>query len=154
VQFLLLGTGEHAYELFFEEKAVRFPDKVAVNLAYNPEIADIIFAGADVVLMPSRSEPCGLTQMIGCRYGTIPIVRKTGGLGDTIQDCRLGDGNGFVFEDYNAYALLDTIKDALELYTNREDDWKKLMQEAMNNDFGWDVSARAYADLYRELRQS
>jgi len=152
IQFLLLGTGEHAYELFFEEKAVKFPDKVAVNLAYNPEIADIIYAGADVVLMPSRSEPCGLTQMIGCRYGTIPIVRKTGGLGDTIQDCRLGDGNGFVFEDYSSYALLSTIKDALDLYTNREDDWKKLMQEAMGNDFGWDVSARAYADLYRELR--
>jgi starch synthase len=151
VQFLLLGTGEHAYELFFEERAVRYPDKVAVSIAFNPEIAGKIYAGADVFLMPSRSEPCGLAQMIACRYGTIPIVRKTGGLGDTIRDCRLGSGNGFVFEDYNAGALLDTVSQALDLYTYREDDWKNLVQEAMECDFSWKISARAYSDLYKGL---
>jgi len=151
VQFLLLGTGEHAYELFFEERAVRYPDKVAVSIAFNPAIAGKIYAGADVLLMPSRSEPCGLAQMIACRYGTIPIVRKTGGLGDTIRDCRLGAGNGFVFENYNAGALLDTVSQALDLYTYREADWKNLMREAMHYDFSWEISARAYSDLYKGL---
>ncbi|MCL2152475.1 MAG: glycogen synthase [Oscillospiraceae bacterium] len=153
VQFMLLGTGEHAYELFFEERAVRYPDKVAVSIAFNPEIAGKIYAGADVLLMPSRSEPCGLAQMIACRYGTIPIVRKTGGLGDTIRDCSLGNGNGFVFEDYNAGALLNTVLKALDLYTNRERDWKNLMREAMRRDFGWDISAKAYSDIYKELKR-
>jgi len=153
IQFLLLGTGQHEYELFFEERAVQHPDKVAASIAFNPEIAGKIYAGADVLLMPSASEPCGLSQMIACRYGTIPIVRKTGGLADTIRDCRNGEGNGFVFEDYNASALLDTISDALNLYNNHENDWKNLMREAMSCDFGWDISARAYSDLYKELRK-
>ena len=151
IQFLLLGTGEHNYELFFEEMALRHPDKVAVSIAFNPEIAGKIYAGADVFLMPSRSEPCGLSQMIACRYGTIPIVRKTGGLGDTIQDCRLGSGNGFVFEDYSAGALLETIRHANDLYTYHEDNWNDLMREAMKFDFSWDISAREYANLYIEL---
>ena len=151
VQFLLLGTGEHAYELFFEERAVRHHKKVAVSIAFNPEIAGKIYAGADVLLMPSRSEPCGLAQMIACRYGTIPIVRKTGGLGDTIRDCRLGAGNGFLFEDYNAGALLDTVVQALDLYTNHEADWKNLIKSAMDCDFSWVISARAYSNLYKEL---
>ena len=153
VQFLLLGTGEHSYELFFEERALYHPDKVAVNIAFNPEIAGMIYAGADLLLMPSRSEPCGLAQMIACRYGTIPVVRKTGGLGDTIHDCRLGDGNGFVFEEYNAQVLLDTIVSALDLYTYHEADWKKLIQASMRLDFGWDMSAKAYGDLYRGLQE-
>ena len=152
VQFLLLGTGEHDYELFFEEMALRHPGKVAVSIAFNPEIAGKIYAGADVLLMPSRSEPCGLSQMIACRYGTIPIVRKTGGLGDTIADCRLGDGNGFVFEEYTARALLDTIYHAADLYAYSEEDWKNLMRKAMGCDFSWDISAREYAKLYKELQ--
>ena len=151
VQFLLLGTGEHAYELFFEEKAVTHPEKVAVSIAFNPEIAGMIYAGADVLLMPSKNEPCGLAQMIACRYGTIPIVRRTGGLGDTIHDCRHGEGNGFVFDDYSAPALMDTISAALDLYTNRQADWTELVKEAMRVDFSWDLSARAYSSLYREL---
>jgi len=151
VQFLLLGTGNHDYELFFEEKAVRHPDKVAVSIAFNPEIAGMIYAGADVLLMPSRNEPCGLAQMIACRYGTIPIVRKTGGLGDTIHDCRLGDGNGFVFEDYSAGALMETISAALDLYTNHREDWTNLIKTAMSVDFSWDLSAHAYRDLYLGL---
>ena len=151
IQFLLLGTGDHDFELFFEEMALRNTDKVGVSIAFNPEISHKIYAGADVMLMPSRSEPCGLAQMIACRYGTIPIVRKTGGLADTVTDCRAGNGNGFVFEHYFAGALLETISKALDLYTYREADWKNLMREAMGRDFGWEVSAKAYADLYKEL---
>jgi len=152
VQFLLLGTGEHAYELFFEEKAVSNPNKVAVSIAFNPEIAGMIYAGSDILLMPSKSEPCGLAQMIACRYGTIPIIRKTGGLADTVRDCRLGDGNGFVFDDYSATALMDTITTALDLYTNHGEDWTNLVREAMLVDFSWDTSAGAYSALYRELQ--
>jgi len=152
IQFLVLGTGEHDYELFFEEWAVQAPKKLGVNIAFNPEIAGKIYAGADVLLMPSSTEPCGLAQMIACRYGTIPIVRKTGGLGDTIRDCRGGAGNGFIFEEYDAGRLLDTISQALDLYIYREADWKNLMREAMNCDFGWELSAKAYADLYKELQ--
>ena len=152
VQFLLLGTGEHAYELFFEEKALSNPDNVAVSIAFNPEIAGMIYAGSDVLLMPSRSEPCGLAQMIASRYGTVPIVRRTGGLADTIRDCRHGDGNGFVFDNYTTTALMDTVVAALDLYKNRPDDWTNLVKSAMNVDFSWNLSAREYNDLYRELK--
>jgi len=152
VQFLLLGTGEHAYELFFEEKTLTNPDNVAVSIAFNPEIAGMIYAGADLLLMPSRNEPCGLAQMIASRYGTVPVVRRTGGLADTIRDCRHGDGNGFVFDDYTSKALLDTVTAALDLYKNRPDDWVNLIKAAMNVDFSWNLSARKYSDLYRELR--
>jgi len=151
VQFLLLGTGDHEYELFFEDRAVIHPSKVAASIAFNPDIAGLIYAGADVLLMPSRSEPCGLSQMIACRYGTIPIVRKTGGLSDTIRDCRTGEGNGFVFEEYSASALFETIKHALDLYTYHPDDWKNLIKEAMGYDFSWEVSAKQYLTLYEEI---
>ena len=151
VQFVLLGTGDPAYEYFFEEKAFSHPDKIAVSIAFNPHTATMLYAGADVLLMPSRSEPCGLAQMIACRYGTVPIIRKTGGLGDTIQDCRHGDGNGFVFEDYTSHALIDTISAALDLYTNHQKDWANLVKAAMTSDFSWDLSVKAYSSLYREL---
>ncbi|MCL2588936.1 MAG: glycogen synthase [Oscillospiraceae bacterium] len=154
VQFVLLGTGDDAYECFFADKALQHPDKAGVDIAYNPEIAGLIYAGADVMLMPSQSEPCGLTQMIACRYGTIPIVRKTGGLGDTIRDCRAGEGNGFVFEEYNAELLLDTIKEALDLFKSSPADWQNLMRQAMQCDFSWDVSAKAYAEIYEQLQGS
>ena len=151
VQFVLLGTGDDAYECFFVDKALAHPDKVSVDIAYKPEIASLIYGGADVMLMPSKSEPCGLTQMIACRYGTIPIVRKTGGLGDTIRDCRAGDGNGFVFEEYNAELLLDTIAAAQDLFKNRPEDWENLIRQAMGCDFSWGVSAKAYAEIYDGL---
>ena len=151
VQFVLLGTGDHVYELFFSEKAVTHPDKIAVNFTFNPELAIKVYAGADVVLMPSYSEPCGLVQMIACRYGTVPIVRKVGGLSDTIRDCRAGDGNGFVFDEYNADLLFDTIVQALDLYKYREEDWENLMKQAMISDFSWSVSAKAYGKIYEEL---
>jgi len=148
-QFLLLGTGDSRYEHFFSEMAVRHPGQIGVSIAYNPEIASKIYAGADCTLMPSLSEPCGLAQMISCRYGTIPIVRETGGLRDTIKDCRLGEGNGFVFREYDAGVFLDTVAQAHDLYTNKEDDWKNLMRQAMASDFSWESSAKEYLKLYR-----
>ena len=151
LQFVLLGTGDHDYELLFSEKAFSRQDKLSVNITFNPELATRVFAGADVVLMPSHSEPCGLVQMIACRYGSIPIVRKVGGLGDTIRDCRAGDGNGFVFDEYNADLLLDTIVQAIDLYKYRVEDWQNLMKQAMNSDFSWDASAKSYGKIYEEL---
>jgi len=151
VQFLLLGTGDHNYELFFHEMAIRYPDNVGVNIAYNPEIGNKIYAGADIMLMPSLSEPCGLSQMIACRYATVPVVRATGGLKDTITDCRGGQGNGFLFENYDAAELLQTIREAVHMYTYKEDDWQNLMRELMRCDFGWDISAKAYAEIYNSL---
>ena len=151
VQFLLLGTGEHQYELFFSELAMRHPGQVGVNIAYNPEIANKIYAGADCMIMPSRSEPCGLAQMLACRYGTIPIVRKTGGLSDTIKDCRGGDGNGFVFTEYDAGVLLETIRQAIDLYTYGKEDWTNLVKKAMESDFSWELSAKKYLGIYKKL---
>ena len=152
VQFLLLGTGDYEYEQFFKDVAAKNPDKVGVKITYNPEIASKIYAGADVMLMPSLSEPCGLAQMIACRYGTIPIVRKIGGLGDTIKDCRSGEGNGFVFEEYSPKALFETIMQAQNFYTYKTDDWTNLMREAMESDFSWKKSAQKYVDLYMQLK--
>ena len=151
VQLLILGTGDHQYELFFTELAMRHPENAAAFIAYNPAVGNKIYAGADMILMPSRSEPCGLAQMIACRYGTVPIVRATGGLKDTIRDCRGGVGNGFLFQEYDAATFLSTIRQAIHLYTYHEDDWSNLMREAMRSDYRWDLSAKAYADVYRGL---
>ncbi|MDR0470001.1 MAG: glycogen synthase, partial [Peptococcaceae bacterium] len=152
LQILVLGTGDTEYELFFEELALRNPCKVAVNIAYNPEISNKIYGGADIMLIPSRNEPCGLSQMIACRYGTIPLARATGGLRDTIRDCRLGDGNGFLFQNYESGELLATIRDAIDMYTFHRDNWYNLIREAMRSDFSWDLSAKAYADIYTKLK--
>ena len=152
VQLLLLGTGDFQYELFFTELSLRHPDQVAVNIAYNPAIGTKIYAGADIMLMPSRNEPCGLSQMIACRYGTVPVVRATGGLKDTIRDCRFGDGNGFLFPNYDAGELLSTIRQAVNIYAHSPEDWQNLMRETMRCDFGWDQSAKAYAAIYAGLR--
>lgn len=152
VQFVVLGTGDHEYELYFNELAMRHPQQVSVSISYNPEIGNKIYGGSDITLVPSRSEPCGLAQMIACRYATIPIVRATGGLRDTIRDCRQGDGNGFVFQNYDAGELLSTIRQAIDLYTYRENDWQNLMREAMRSNFGWDDSAKEYVSLYTGIR--
>ena len=152
IQLVILGTGDHHYELYFQDLARHRPDKVAVNIAFNPEISNKIIAGSDMMLMPSASEPCGLSQMIACRYATIPIARATGGLKDTITDCRGGVGNGFVFEQYDPVDLISTIRVAVDLYKHYEEDWKNLMGEAMRSDFSWDLSAKAYAELYAGLR--
>ena len=127
---------------------------MAVYLGYNAELAQAIYAGADLLLMPSRSEPCGLAQMIAMRYGTVPIVRETGGLKDTVHpyEAWCGAGNGFTFASYNAGDMLYVINQAVDLYHNNRDAFRRLQKEGMTTDFSWDKSAAAYNEIYRSIR--
>ena len=150
IQFVLLGSGEWVYENFFREMQDRFPDKMRYCFGFVPELARKIYAGGDIFLMPSKSEPCGLSQMVACRYGTIPVVRETGGLKDSISDCGDGQGMGFTFQTYNANDMLYAVHRALGAYANKQD-WPILMDRAMRADFSWGRSANEYIKLYRAL---
>lgn len=150
IQFAILGSGEWEFETFFHEMAARYPEKVGLKLGFNPQLAHRIYAGADIFLMPSQSEPCGLAQMVALRYGTIPIVRETGGLNDTISDSGDGKGNGFTFKSYNAHDMQNTVWRALAGYAEKEG-WKLLKERAMKCDNSWSASANAYIRLYKEL---
>jgi starch synthase len=147
-----LGTGDAEYEQLFRRLAQEYPEKIAVRIAYDNTLAHKIEGGADMFLMPSRYEPCGLNQIYSLKYGTIPVVRATGGLDDTIEpyDPATGAGTGFKFHDYTGQALLDTLRAALHVYKNREG-WTRLMRNAMAKDFSWDASAREYAGLYQKI---
>ena len=146
VQFVLLGTGDSTYENYFSDLARRYQGKVVSIISFNSELSRKIYAGADLFLMPSKSEPCGLSQMIASRYGTVAIVRETGGLRDSITPYGAG-GNGFTFRDYNAYDMLYVINEAIGVYHNK-DEWKALQQKAMRTDFSWAKSATYYEGLY------
>jgi len=150
LQFAILGSGEWEFETFFNEMAQKYPEKVGLKLGFNPMLAHKIYAGADIFLMPSQSEPCGLAQMVALRYGTIPIVRETGGLNDTITDSGDGLGNGFTFKSYNAHDMANTVYRALEGYKDKEG-WSTLVDRAMNCDNSWKISANAYIGLYKEI---
>lgn len=151
--FVLLGTGEQRYHAFFSRAAARHPGRVGVLLGYDNTAAHQIEAGCDLFLMPSRYEPCGLTQMYSLKYGTVPVVRATGGLADTITDCDRDPrrGNGFAFADPEPADLKDALARALACYGHTER-WQALVRRCMACDFSWDVSARAYMDLYRRAR--
>lgn len=150
VQFVVLGSGEWQYEAFFQEAAARHPDKLAVKLGFVPALASRIYGGSDIFLMPSQSEPCGLSQMFALRYGSVPIVRATGGLKDSISDSGDNEGNGFVFEDYNAHEMLHAIRRAIDGYRDTEG-WNILRDRAMRCDFSWSRSANEYIRLYKAL---
>lgn len=150
IQMIILGTGDKTYQKKFESFKKKNPKKVGLHLGFSEEFAHLIESGSDMFLMPSRYEPCGLNQMYSLRYGTIPIVRATGGLADTISEYKNGKGNGFVFDKYEPSGLLNAIKRALKLYKNREE-WIKLVRQAMAYDYSWEVSAKKYVDLYRSL---
>jgi len=152
VQFIVLGTGDLEFEHFFSEMAATYPDRVKVFIGFNEELAHKIYAGADLFLMPSKFEPCGLGQLIALRYGAIPIVRETGGLNDTVQSYNefTGEGNGFSFTNFNAHDMLYTIRRAIEFY-NRKEIWENLVKEAMSRDYSWAQSAFKYNQLYAEL---
>jgi starch synthase len=149
-----LGTGDKAYEEMFTRLNRQFPGKIAVKIAYDNTIAHKIEAGADMFLMPSRYEPCGLNQIYSLKYGTVPIVRATGGLDDTIDpwDARSGKGTGFKFTEYNGEALLLTIRQALQAYRDQTS-WHVLMRNGMAKDFSWGASAREYGKVYERVRQ-
>ena len=150
VQFVILGSGDWEYEEFFKAVSEGNHEKVGLRLGFVPDLAHKIYAGADIFLMPSKSEPCGLAQMVALRYGTIPIVRKTGGLADTISDSGDGIGNGFVFDNYNAYEMLCAVKRAIQGYQNREG-WRILVERALSEDNSWSRSAGEYIKLYKEV---
>ncbi len=150
VQFVILGSGDWEYETFFKDMQGKYPGRFCACFGFVPELSRKIYAGADIFLMPSKSEPCGLSQMIALRYGTIPVVRATGGLKDSIQDSGSGEGNGFVFENYDSNDMLHAIHRALDGHANR-DGWKILMERAMKCDNSWGRSANDYIRLYRDL---
>ena len=150
IQLVILGKGDRDYEMFFENLQRRYPDKVVAYIAFEPKIAKKIYAASDMFLMPSKSEPCGLAQMIASRYGTVPIVRETGGLRDSIHDCTLGEGNGFTFIDYTADNISNAVNRALHLYYDKKN-WNNLIAEVMNTDFSWNNSAAEYLKMYRSL---
>ncbi|MBQ8403250.1 MAG: glycogen synthase GlgA [Clostridia bacterium] len=153
VQFVLLGTGDAGFEAFFEDFGARHPGKAGIRLAYNRKLSKLIYAGADMFLMPSKSEACGLAQMIASRYGTVPIVRETGGLYDTIKPYSWDrSGNGFTFAAYNAYDMLYVIREAEGVYRDKEN-WEKLVAKIMKIDFSWNTSAGKYAALYERVSQ-
>lgn len=150
VQMCILGSGDWVYESFFEEITRKYPDKFKIYRGFEPRLARKIYAGADIFLMPSKSEPCGLAQMVALRYGTIPIVRLTGGLKDTIRDSGDNEGNGFTFAGFDAYDMLYAIDRAIAGYSNH-DGWRILQQRAMNCDNSWAKSAGEYIKLYKGL---
>jgi len=151
---VLLGSGELKYERFFSELAQGYPEKIGVRFGYDNRLAHKIEAGADMFLMPSRYEPCGLNQIYSLRYGTVPIVRATGGLFDTVEpyDPRQNSGVGFTFEKYEPEALLGAVLQALRCYA-RPEVWKQIMKNAMKMDFSWGTSAQKYLELYQQLLQ-
>ncbi|MEW6770708.1 MAG: glycogen synthase GlgA [Bacillota bacterium] len=152
IQLVVLGTGDPYYHKVFESLKNRYPRKIGVYLGFNPVLAQRIYAGADIFLMPSRFEPCGLGQLIAMRYGTIPVVRATGGLADTVTEFNPAtlSGNGFVFTEYSGRELYAAIARALKLYRNNPEVWQRLVKNAMSLDFSWARSAVEYLQLYRE----
>lgn len=153
-QFVLLGRGEKFYENAFLRLMERFPGSVSIKLEFNNQLARRIYAGSDIFLMPSRYEPCGLSQLIAMRYGTVPLVHRTGGLADTVTDVGKSkvNGNGFSFSKYSLDSLLRCIKRAFALYNNPEE-WKKLILRAMSRDSSWELSAKEYIKLYKKAME-
>ena len=147
IVLLMMGTGEEYFERLLTEMAGRYPHKVRVQIRYDEVMAHKIEAGSDIFLIPSRWEPSGLSQMYSLKYGTIPVVRATGGLEDTIDEQPNGGGNGFKFWGYNPNDLLDAIKRALGTFQNKEE-WFGMMRRGMAEDFGWDKPAREYVRVY------
>ena len=146
VQFVLLGTGDNHYEEYFRDLGRRYEGKASINIAFNGDLSRKIYSGADIFLMPSVSEPCGLSQMIASRYATIPVVRETGGLFDSIKPYGAG-GNGFTFASCNPYDMLYVLHEALDTYKKKEE-WKVLMKTAATTDFSWERSAEEYKTLF------
>lgn len=150
LRVVILGSGEAAYESCFGEFAARYPGQFGLHIGFSPKLAREVYAGADMFLMPSKSEPCGLAQMIALRYGTIPVVRETGGLRDTVFDSGDGAGNGFTFKSYNAHDMLDTLMRAKSVYEDKTA-WRQLIDRAMACDMSWKKAARDYMELYKQM---
>jgi starch synthase len=154
VQWIILGSGDAEFEDFFLDLAKNYPEKAAVYIGFNNELSHLIEAGSDMFLMPSRYEPCGLNQIYSLKYGTVPIVRKTGGLADTVKDWGEGlangerTGTGFSFSGYNKNELLRTVERALEIFKDKSA-WRKIQLNGMKKEYSWERSAKEYLVLYK-----
>jgi len=153
IQIVILGTGDWKYENALQAFEQRYPTKFRLIRAFSMDIASKLYAGSDMFLMPSKFEPCGLSQIIAMRYGSVPIVRETGGLKDTVEpyNPEKGTGVGFTFKTYNSYDMLDAIWRAYGTYMNFKDDWKKVQTNGLKKDFGWKKSAEKYLEIYKNL---
>ena len=153
VQIVVLGTGEEQYENMFRHFAWKYPGKVSANIYYSEAMSHKIYASCDAFLMPSLFEPCGLSQLMSLRYGTVPIVRETGGLKDTVEPYNEYEktGTGFSFMNYNAHEMLATVRYAEQIYYDKKRDWNKIVERAMNKDFSWKNSAKQYEELYEGM---
>jgi len=151
--FVVLGTGETRYESMWRRLAAAHPDRVGAHIGFDERLAHVVEAGSDMFLMPSRFEPCGLNQMYSLRYGTVPVVRATGGLADTVQnvDVRTGRGTGFTFDEYASEALWSTLEGAIEMY-RRSDVWRGIQEAGMREDHSWQASAKRYETVYERAR--
>ena len=152
VQMIVLGTGDKKYHTYFDQMMRKHPQKFASYLGFNDDLAHLIEGGADILLMPSKYEPCGLNQMYSLNYGTIPVVRETGGLADTVKKFneKTKEGTGFVFKKYTKQEFLAELKRALKIYKDK-DTWNKIIKAAMKEDFSWHSSAKKYIDLYKTI---
>lgn len=153
LQLIIIGTGDKKYEDAFRAYEYRYHDKMRAIIKYDSQIASKIYAASDIYLMPSRFEPCGLSQMIAMRYGSLPLIRETGGLKDTVKPYNqfTGEGNGFSFSNYNAHEMLFTLQKAVKLFYDEKDKFNGLIQNAMKEDFSWKHSSKIYFDLYKSL---
>ena len=153
LQFVAVGTGEERYENMLRYFADKYPDKMRVRIGYSEELAHGVYGSCDAFLMPSLFEPCGLSQMMSLRYGTVPLVRETGGLKDTVLPYNEyeGTGTGFSFANYNAHELLATLRYAMTTYYKNKKAWDGIVKRGMKQDFSWDSSAREYETLYGAL---
>ncbi|GGE25590.1 glycogen synthase GlgA [Streptococcus himalayensis] len=153
VQIVLLGTGDPAFEQAFAWFAQAYPEKLSANITFDVKLAQEIYAACDLFLMPSRFEPCGLSQMMAMRYGTLPLVNEVGGLRDTVEayNAFTGSGTGFSFNNFSGYWLTETFKTAISLYFLNPEKWQALQMQAMERDFSWDTASQAYSDLYQSL---
>ncbi len=152
IQMVLLGTGDKKYHNFFDKMDKKYPNKFACYLGFDDELAHLIEGGSDILLMPSRYEPCGLNQMYSLMYGTVPLVRETGGLADTVNKYneKTGEGNGFMFKQYKTNALIKELKRAIKVFEDKKA-WNKIMKNGMKSDFSWNSSAKKYIDLYKTV---
>lgn len=153
IQIVVLGTGEEQYENMFRHFAWKYPDKVSAQIYYSEPMSHKIYASCDAFLMPSLFEPCGLSQLMSLRYGTVPIVRETGGLKDTVEPYNEYEktGTGFSFANYNAHEMMATVRYAEQIYYDKKRDWNKIAERGMQQDFSWNNSARLYEELYESM---
>ena len=153
VQMVVLGTGDWQYEEAFRRAQGQYPGRFSAQLTYSASLSNMVYAGADLFLMPSVSEPCGLSQMIAMRFGTVPVVRETGGLKDTVTPYNKfeGTGRGFTFSNISAGDMTWVLREAVELYHSNKKAWRGLQKEGMTADFSWSSSAKQYLDIYQRV---